>query len=1022
MLIAAHYRVQRGLPKVAAGARDLAALLRDERLWGLPAQNCTVLEDPDTVEEVVGAIRSAARAVGRAGRLLVYFAGHGHRDDQGVLYLGVRGTDPDDLRSSALRFDSIGLPVGSADDIVILDCSYAASASRLSTLGGIAVLGATGHDRRLATFTDGSPQTAFTDALLEVLRRGVVGAGGLLDVGTIHLAIRAKLANRPVPPPSLYVPDDGGMRPVVRNVAAGEPGATSAGVFRRLDESDPFELGVHRGHEDSELPPYVPREVDQRLRDLFGQPGAAVIVGESSAGKTRAVWQAARSRLPDWRLWRPESLSELRDPPGGSLPARTVVWLDDLGRFLRDAGGGTVFVETLVDLQRVTVSTEILVVVTVDSSTWASLVAEGHPVAAVLKRMGNVVTLDPDLRQREAPTGHEPVKDWRVRTRGYGDRPPVADLLRREAMIGALADLIAPTASDGDHDRSGPTVIALDGPWGIGKTSLVDLVGQELDKAPRAVRPAEPVRRLRAREADRALSGRRGALWEPTNVVRAESAAEPPLIAVHFEPWAHQTSEQVWAGLTKTILDAVGKVLLPRGEPVTERYWFQRNLDRVDRMRVRRALRKGVLSPLLAVAVFALAVPIVAQLARSTDTYRLAWVDIAGSNIAVIIAVVVTLAAVGHSAWRYLTRPAADFLPADLFVGPVPSGTSDEALRDPYHNARSGYLYLAQHDVFAVLEDVETSGHHMVVFVDDLDRCTPGATAEVFEAVNLFVTRTFPVTRFVLCLDTTAVAAHLDEVYSTLRKSALHGDDPSAGWSFLRKLIQLPVTIPPVTPDSVPDLLVGLLGEVVRPDPVRPEPGQAGPGQPDPGKPDPGKPEPVRPEAGAGATTSEPEPSARAEEPRPAIVPMAAPEVNAEVGNIEHDAGVLERMAERLREQPALSVREAKRMLTIWQYYIRVLIRLGDRQGLVEQARHLVVLAEITARWPASQRALGRRTAGRHGLQLLAEAADDDWRWLRALRGLDLHGAEHRDCAAGVRDLLLRYDGERVADLAARLT
>ncbi|WP_461125111.1 caspase, EACC1-associated type [Saccharothrix stipae] len=242
VLIAAHYRVQRGLPKVAAGARDLAALLRDERLWGLPARNCTVLEDPDTVEEVLGAIRSAARAVGDAGRLLVYFAGHGHRDDQGVLHLGVRGTDPDDLRSSALRssalrVDSIGLPMAAADDIVILDCSYAASAGRLSTLGGAAILGATGHDRRLATYTDGSPQTAFTDALLEVLRLGVVGGGGLLDVGTIHLAIRAKLANRPVPPPSLYVPDDGGIRPVVRNVAGTGPGAAFTGVFRRLAES-----------------------------------------------------------------------------------------------------------------------------------------------------------------------------------------------------------------------------------------------------------------------------------------------------------------------------------------------------------------------------------------------------------------------------------------------------------------------------------------------------------------------------------------------------------------------------------------------------------------------------------------------------------------------------------------------------------------------------------------------------------------------------------------------------------------
>ncbi|MEU4744452.1 hypothetical protein AB0G02_28895 [Actinosynnema sp. NPDC023658] len=218
VLIAAHYRSQRGVPKIAAGARELAGLLRDERVWGLPAGNCALLEDPDTADEVVGAIGSAARGVGRGGRLLVYFAGHGHRDAEGGLCLGVRHTDPRDLPSSALRVDSIGLPVGN-DDVVVLDCSYAGSARRVATAG--AILGATGADRRVATFPDGSPHTAFTDALLDVLRSGVVGGGDLLDARMIHDAISANLAKLPVPRPFLHLAGDRGLRPVVRNAAAG---------------------------------------------------------------------------------------------------------------------------------------------------------------------------------------------------------------------------------------------------------------------------------------------------------------------------------------------------------------------------------------------------------------------------------------------------------------------------------------------------------------------------------------------------------------------------------------------------------------------------------------------------------------------------------------------------------------------------------------------------------------------------------------------------------------------------------
>lgn len=100
-------------------------------------------------------------------------------------------------------------------------------------------------------------------------------------------------------------------------------------------------------------------------------------------------------------------------------------------------------------------------------------------------------------------------------------------------------------------------------------------------------------------------------------------------------------------------------------------------------------------------------------------------------------------------------------------------------------------------------------------------------------------------------------------------------------------------------------------------------------------------------------------------------------------------------------------------MLTIWQYYVRVLVRLGS-PDLAGHARHLVILAEIIARWPAAQRALNRRRDGVHGLELLAKAGDN-WEWARALRALELHGVSHQKCAKGIRELLERYDGTRVA-------
>ncbi|MFF0086630.1 hypothetical protein ACFYR1_44170 [Streptomyces canus] len=58
------------------------------------------------------------------------------------------------------------------------------------------------------------------------------------------------------------------------------------------------------------LPDYVPRDHDARLKGVVdaavaGRSGIAVLVGGSSTGKTRALWQAVRDLPDDWRLWHP---------------------------------------------------------------------------------------------------------------------------------------------------------------------------------------------------------------------------------------------------------------------------------------------------------------------------------------------------------------------------------------------------------------------------------------------------------------------------------------------------------------------------------------------------------------------------------------------------------------------------------------------------------------------------------------------------------------------------------------------
>jgi hypothetical protein len=94
------------------------------------------------------------------------------------------------------------------------------------------------------------------------------------------------------------------------------------------------------------MPEYVPRAHDTCLRKLVEPVRGsllAVLVGDSSSGKTRALWEAARLLPSDWRIWRPMGLDPsralLEALATDQMPTHTVLWLDDLRGFLSPASG-----------------------------------------------------------------------------------------------------------------------------------------------------------------------------------------------------------------------------------------------------------------------------------------------------------------------------------------------------------------------------------------------------------------------------------------------------------------------------------------------------------------------------------------------------------------------------------------------------------------------------------------------------------------------------------------------------------
>ena len=138
---------------------------------------------------------------------------------------------------------------------------------------------------------------------------------------------------------------------VTRDAVRDMESAPPAGAVRAGD-ADPRRLGVHAaisvpGVSNEVLPEYVPRDVDTAEHGVRATVAAAtqrggfvLLVGGSSVGKTRSAIEAVKALLPDWWLVHPAGPDQVAALAAAPSP-RTVVWLDELQRYLDGEHGLT---------------------------------------------------------------------------------------------------------------------------------------------------------------------------------------------------------------------------------------------------------------------------------------------------------------------------------------------------------------------------------------------------------------------------------------------------------------------------------------------------------------------------------------------------------------------------------------------------------------------------------------------------------------------------------------------------------
>ncbi|WP_405141988.1 hypothetical protein OG589_32790 [Sphaerisporangium sp. NBC_01403] len=240
--------------------------------------------------------------------------------------------------------------------------------------------------------------------------------------------------------------------PLPTSSPAGQP--VQPGPGRPLGEARPLDLEVHPAIDAGakaaglgELPTYIRRPHDEALALVVDQVRTEaasrilMLVGGSSTGKTRALWEAVRGLGEPWRLWhpinpgRPEAaLAELE-----SISAHTVVWLNEAQHYLLTPGPeGEQIAAGLRELLRTPERGPVLMVGTLWPEYWNILTTIPEPEKPDLHSQARELLKDVTVALPDTFDNLHVV----ARTGAISRDPRLAEALRR-ASDGALTQYLA---------------------------------------------------------------------------------------------------------------------------------------------------------------------------------------------------------------------------------------------------------------------------------------------------------------------------------------------------------------------------------------------------------------------------------------------------------------------------------------------------------------------------------------------------------------------------------------------------
>ena len=296
--------------------------------------------------------------------------------------------------------------------------------------------------------------------------------------------------------------------------------------------------------------------------------------------------------------------------------------------------------------------------------------------------------------------------------------------------------------------------------------------------------------------------------------IKAGDASVAPRVTVWFNAWKYESTQQLWAGLADSIVkQIVGR--LERKEDV-EKFLFNLHLRRQNIDKIRQKIYNEILSSwwektrpwmmgfIPAIGISAIMSIISAESIRSgldSSIEDVIGVSGLGVLIASVTGVIIT------SIRNYLDVKSES---AKMVAG--------EFLDIPDYSTNLGFIHHVEGDLQKIFDTIRDTEHSkylpIVIFIDDLDRCSPEKIADVAEGINLFLAGGFEECIFVLGIDAEIVAAALEIAHGNIiSKLPDYSLSTPVGRRFMDKFVQLPITLPLPEKENIPIYVDSLLDE-----------------------------------------------------------------------------------------------------------------------------------------------------------------------------------------------------------------